>query len=118
MSKHNKIGVKGEQIAANFLIKKGYTVLFRNWRAGKKEIDLICELNHLIVVVEIKTRSATNLSYPEEAVTPKKRQFLKSAADEFMNSHPEFKDHRFDIVSVLMTGDSVMEIVHFEEAFN
>ena len=43
MAKHNETGVKGEQIAQNFLINKGYTILHRNWCFGKMEVDIIAE---------------------------------------------------------------------------
>ena len=117
MSKHNKIGIKGEEIAADFLLNKGYIILHRNWRSGKKEIDLIAFKDDIIAIIEIKTRSSQLFAFPEEAVNKKKQQFVKFAAADFLNMHPEYKNMRFDIISILMNGDTVKEIVHFEEAF-
>lgn len=117
MAKHSKIGIKGEQIAAAFLLNKGYIVLHKNWRSGHKEIDIIAFKYNILAIIEIKTRSSYDVSFPEEAVTRKKQQYLKLAAQDFMDQHPEYKNVRFDIISVLLEGDEAKEIVHFEEAF-
>src|ERR1700679_2883861 len=117
MSKHSKIGIKGEQIAAKFLLNKGYIILHHNWRSGKKEIDLIAHKDDVLVVVEIKTRTNFDFGFPEEAVNRKKQSFLKSAAAVFIDNNPQYAIIRFDIVSILMDEHEVKEIVHFEEAF-
>lgn len=117
MSKHNKIGVKGEQIAADFLLNKGYIILHRNWRSGKKEVDIIAFKDEVVAIVEIKTRSASDFAFPEEAVNRKKQTLLKAAGQAFLDAHPQYIHMRYDIVSILMTGDNAKEIVHFEEAF-
>jgi putative endonuclease len=118
MSKHSKIGIKGEQIAEYFLQKKGYIIMHRNWRAGKREIDLIAGHDGVIVIVEVKTRSGAGIAFPEEAVTVKKQQHLKLAAAAFADANPQYRDIRFDIVSIILNGDAIKEIVHFEEAFH
>jgi putative endonuclease len=117
MSKHSKIGIKGEQIAASFLLNKGYIILHHNWHSGKKEVDIIAEKDGILVIVEVKTRSSYDVSFPEEAVTHKKQQFLRFAAQSFSDAHPEYRNIRFDIISILMDDKQVKEIVHFEEAF-
>lgn len=117
MSKHTEIGAKGEQIATDFLRNKGYVILQRNWRSGKKELDLVAMQGDTVVVVETKTRTNFNFGFPEESVTKKKQQFLKVAAAAFMESNPQYINLRFDIISILMEGERVREIIHFEEAF-
>ena len=117
MSKHNKIGIKGEQIAANFLLNKGYIILHRNWRIGKKEIDIIALKDDTAVIVEIKTRTNFDFGFPEEAVNRSKQRFIKTAAEAFIAENPEHLFIRFDIISILLEGEMVKEIVHFEEAF-
>ncbi len=117
MSKHNEIGVKGEQIAAEFLQKKGYIIVHRNWRTGRREVDIIAAKEDMLVMVEIKTRSGTGFGYPEEAVNRKKQAFLREAALVFSTENPQYRNIRFDIISVLVSGGAVKEVVHFEEAF-
>jgi putative endonuclease len=118
MSKHNEIGEKGEQTAADFLVNKGYAILHRNWRSGKKEVDIIALKDNIVAIVEIKTRSSNDFAFPEEAVNKRKQQLLKAAAEAFMNANRQYPDYRFDIVSILMDKELVREIVHFEEAFH
>jgi len=51
------LGKKGEDLAADYLRKKGYRILKRNWRSGRNEVDIIADNNEYIVFVEVKTRS-------------------------------------------------------------
>ncbi|MCF8449574.1 MAG: YraN family protein [Taibaiella sp.] len=118
MSKHSKIGIKGEQLASDFLLNKGYIIIFLNWRSGKKEVDVIAQKGDMLVFIEVKTRSGTALQYPEEAVNKQKQHCLKSAAAAFSEQYRQYKNIRFDIISVLMENEHVKEIVHFEEAFH
>ncbi|OSZ78713.1 hypothetical protein CAP35_10825 [Chitinophagaceae bacterium IBVUCB1] len=117
MGKHKETGIKGEHIAENFLLKKGYNVLFTNWRSGKKEVDIIAETAGTIVIVEVKTRRNFDFGFPEEAVTPAKQAHLKAAAEVFFDQNRQYQDVRFDIISILLKGDAVAEIKHFEDAF-
>jgi len=117
MSKHNKIGIKGEQIAVDYLLNKGYIILHRNWRSGKKEIDIIALKNNVLIILEIKTRTNFDFGFPEEAVNRKKQAFLKSAASVFIDANPQYPQIQFDIISILINDEAVKEIVHFEEAF-
>jgi len=117
MLKHTEIGIKGEEIAVDFLQKKGYKIINKNWRSGKKEIDIIAFINDVLVFFEIKTRSNYDFGFPEEAVNKKKQAFIKSAADAFIAANPQYTTIRFDIISIVLSGNTVKEIVHFEEAF-
>ena len=56
MAKHNELGKKGEEIAAQYLSEKGYEILERNWRNRHKEIDIIAKDGNELVIVEVKTR--------------------------------------------------------------
>ena len=58
MARHNELGRLGEQIAAEYLIKKGYTIRDSNWRWQRYELDIVCEHNGRIVIVEVKTRTS------------------------------------------------------------
>jgi putative endonuclease len=117
MAKHNETGSKGEQIAENFLLKKGYFVLYRNWRHEKKEIDLVASKDGLLIFVEVKTRKNSYFGFPEEAVTPQKIGYLKTAAEAFLLQFPEYTRIQFDIISIIMHNGHIKEIQHFEDAF-
>ena len=99
------------------MLNKGYIILHRNWRSGKKEIDIIAQKDDVVIIAEIKTRTNFDFGFPEEAVNKSKQRFLKSAAEAFIDANPQYSIIRFDIISVLIEGEQVKEIIHFEEAF-
>ncbi len=117
MFKHTQTGAKGEQIAVNFLKEKGYEILHTNWRLGKKEIDIIALVNDMLVFAEVKTRRNFDFGFPEEAVTPGKERYLKAAADGFLDAHPHYQKIRFDIISIVLKNEELLELRHFEDAF-
>lgn len=117
MAKHNETGLKGEQIAENFLQDKGYTILHRNWRFERKEVDIIAYKGDLLVFTEVKTRKNFDFGFPEEFVDQRKQGFMKQAAEAFTNEHPQYMTIRFDIISICMDKGCVNDITHFEDAF-
>lgn len=117
MAKHNETGVKGEVTAKNFLQNLDYNILHCNWRWQKKEVDIIAEKDGLLIFVEVKTRSSSYFGYPEDAVNIKKQEYLKQAAEEFLHTHPQYEQIRFDIISILTDEKNIQEIKHFEDAF-
>jgi putative endonuclease len=118
MAKHNETGLKGEQIAVNYLQKIGYNILCCNWRFGRKEVDCIAQKEEMVVFVEVKTRRSFDFGYPEEAVHPLKQKHLRQAARAFMEQYAPGSAPRFDIISIILTpDDQVKELVHIEDAF-
>lgn len=115
MAQHNDFGKEAEQLAADFLAKKGYKILARNFRYLKAEVDIICELRGEIIFVEVKARGTDIFQEPHEAVTNRKIKQLVSAADEFMKNRSE--EARFDIVSVLPDEHKKLQVFHIENAF-
>jgi putative endonuclease len=117
MASHNELGKRGENLATNHLIQNGYTILERNWHFERSEIDIIAEKDNEIVIVEVKTRSTDYFGYPEESVSQTKIDHLATAAEEYLIQNDLAKDVRFDIVSVLISKNSKVEIHHIEDAF-
>lgn len=116
MAKHTELGKKGEEIAAIYLMGKGYNILERNWRFGRDEIDIIAEFDKFLVIVEVKTRSTSYFGKPEESVTEKKQRFLIRAANEYVNQKEIDKEIRFDIFSIVIESNK-QTINHIEDAF-
>ena len=100
MASHIDFGKLGEQLAEDFLIDKGYTILHRNWRHSHYEIDIVALKNDLPHFVEVKTRSSKQFGEPEESVNKKKIRSLLQAADEFLFQNPQYKNFRIDILSI------------------
>ena len=82
MAQHNDLGKWGEEQAATFLERKGYTICDRDWRAGHRDLDIIAlnEDQTILVIVEVKTRTSAELNEPEEAVNRKKIRNIGNAA--------------------------------------
>jgi putative endonuclease len=100
MAFHIDFGKLGEQLAEDYLLQKGYTILHRNWRHSHYEIDIVALRNDLPHFIEVKTRSSKNFGEPEERVNKKKIRSLLQAADEFLFQHPEYKNFHIDILSI------------------
>jgi putative endonuclease len=116
MADHNDFGKAGEDIAVNFLRKKGYNILETNWRSGKNEIDIIALDNDILVIVEVKSRHSNFAGEPETAVTHDKQRALIRAANAYIGKTGKNNEVRFDIVSILVVKDQ-QTINHIEDAF-
>lgn len=116
MIEPHELGMLGEELAANYLINKGYQILERNWRSGHKEIDIIALHDTDLVIVEVKTRKSGDYGEPEIAVGRYKQRMLIWAADAYVRYKNLDVDVRFDIISVVIT-DGEPEIEHIEDAF-
>ena len=104
MSYKGDIGKRGEELAAQFLIKNGYTVTARNARVSHDEIDIIAEDETHIVFVEVKARAQTtaNRKYgrPCAAVDFSKKQKLLRCAAEYIRREKPTKAPRIDVIEV------------------
>ena len=104
-------------MAEEFLKKKGYRLLERQYRTRFGEIDLIMQTGETVVFVEVKTRSSHDFGLPEEAVTATKKSHLWKAAETWLTSRDmiEETDCRFDVVAITLNPDgSVHRLEHFE----
>ena len=116
MAESHNLGQKGEDFAAEHLKKAGYKILFRNWKWGKHEIDIISENKDFIVFVEVKTRSDDPRIPPSSAVTPEKQKSIIYAADGYLQRYNISKESRFDVIIVIKKGESY-QVEHIEYAF-
>jgi putative endonuclease len=116
MAKHNELGKKGEQLAVDYLIKKGYTIMKRNYRFQKAEVDIIAQLKDTLAIVEVKTRSTVDFGNPQDFVKPKQIQRLVIAVDEYVNVNKLDVEVRFDIIAIVKQGNG-FNIEHLEDAF-
>ena len=117
MAEHNEIGKRGENIAACHLAERFYTVLERNWRCGRLEVDIIACYGKQLIIVEVKTRSGKIMRPPDDAVNRKKQELLIRAANAYVANKNLDVDVRFDIITVIFENNSVAEVCHIENAF-
>ncbi len=116
MAKHNELGKKGEQLAVDYLIKKGYDIVERNYRFDKAEVDIIAQQEDTLAIVEVKTRSTTDFGNPQDFVKPKQIQRLVKAVDEYITVNGLDVEVRFDIIAIVKNGKAY-DIEHLEDAF-
>lgn len=108
------LGTLKEDIAAEYLVNLGYTILERNFHTRFGEIDIIAKHSDTIVFIEVKYRKNSLYGYPEEAITLKKQHSIKNAALYYMSKNRLSLDipYRFDAILVLNKN-----IKHIQNAF-
>jgi len=118
MAAHNDLGSKGEQAAAEYLERKGYRILHRNWRMGHRDLDIVAfdEENQVVAIVEVKSRRDNLYAQPEEAVNWQKVRNLTIAAQAYVRRYSISCEIRFDIVTVI-GPQPPFEIKHIKDAF-
>ena len=104
-----RLGARGELLAAAWYTARGYEVLDRNWRCSGGEIDLVLRNGQTLVVCEVKTRSSLLYGSPAEAVTGAKRVRLRRLAARWIMEHDVHAPNvRFDVAAVL---DEHVEVI-------
>jgi putative endonuclease len=117
MRQHLDSGEWGETLAAQFLREAGYTILERNWRYKRAEIDIIARDGDILVFVEVKTRAYISFGRPEEMVGFQKKRMLYDAAAAYMRHIGHDWEIRFDIIGVTGSEGRLVSIEHFKDAF-
>ena len=114
-----KLGERGEALAWNFLVKRGYTLLEKNYRTRFGEVDVIARKDGSLVFLEIKTRRNHDYGTPEEAVDWRKRQKLARVAQSYLQAKRlENQAARFDVLSVNWDGRQEPQFLLLEDAFS
>lgn len=131
-SKAMRIATDGEEMAAAFLELRGYSVLLRNFRAGRSgEIDIIAlSPEQIIVFVEVKTRrlEAEPYGIPEigfEAVGFRKQRRIMNAAQAYLSAKDyAFGRWRYDVIVINIyekasaaSASGQPQIIHVRNAF-
>lgn len=117
MARHNDTGRSGEELALQFLVGKGYSILHRNWRHGKLEVDLIAQNKGILHFIEVKTRRTRKYGKPEENVDRKKIRNLMEAAEEYLYQDRQWKRIRFDVLAITMVKDEAVEYFWIEDVY-
>ena len=96
----------GEDVASQFLVRRGFKILERNYRKPWGEIDIIAEKSSVVRFVEVKTLareylpdiSRENNNYrPEEQVHPKKLRKISRTAELYMDSKGDRREFQIDV---------------------
>ena len=116
MAEHNDTGKKGEDLAASFLEKNGYSILEKNWLSKNFELDIVAKKGDTLFVIEVKTRQSNYLGEPQEWVSKKKQQQIIKGANAYVIFSKLDIEVQFDIITVIIKGDQHL-IHHIQDAF-
>ena len=115
MAAHNELGKWGEDLAADYLQHKGYTIIERDWKSGRRDLDIVAKNGDVIVFVEVKTRRNSLYGQPEEAVDYRKLQSLQQAINHYIKFRHIRQEVRFDIISIVGTIGTEPDIQHIQD---
>lgn len=116
MAEHNELGERGEEIAVRFLNDIGMTVLERNWRKHKTEVDIIAKEDDMLVFIEVKTRGTDFFGQPETFVNRKKQLMMAEAVEYYLEQTGLELEVRYDIIAVIIEQDKEI-VMHIIDAF-
>lgn len=116
MAFHNILGKRGEDEAAKFLLKTGYTILERSWKWKHLEIDIIAQKDNILVVVEVKSRSSAQYADPDDLLSKYKLRCLYDITERYMEVSHCTLEVRYDLITVIDHGATV-SVEHIEDAF-
>ena len=119
MPEHIRRGTLGEKLARRFLRKNGYKIIYRNFRGNSGgEIDIVARDKDTLVFVEVKTRSTEEFGRPLSAIDQQKRNRIARGGLAWLRmlDNPDVL-FRFDVVEVLVGGDSQPRLELIKNAF-
>ena len=81
--KRQDTGRLGEELARDFLKKRGFRILDANYRCPEGEIDIIAQHNDFLVFVEVRTKTSHDFGAPEESITQAKEKRMIATAHHY-----------------------------------
>ena len=117
VSHNQSFGAWGEDLVAEWYLKRGYEIVERNWRCRQGEIDIIASRDSVLVICEVKTRATADFGSPALAVDANKQQRLRRLAAHWLSENPTTRASvRFDVAAVVGPKEDVsLEVI--ESAF-
>ena len=117
MASHNELGKWGEEMAAEYLLCQGYTIMERDWKSGHRDLDIIALDGNTVVFVEVKTRRNRLFTEPEMAVDYQKIRNLQQAANHYIKYRHINQEVRFDVITVVGSMNETPSVEHIKDAF-
>ena len=117
MASHIDFGKKGEDLAAGWLIRKGFEILHQNWRSGRYEVDIIARHQGIIHFIEVKAGRSNAYGQPEERVSKSKIKNMMKAAAAWLYQFPGHKRVQYDVLAITFMGAAEPEYFLFEDVY-
>jgi putative endonuclease len=114
-----ELGRLGEDEAVRFLRERGWRILDRNVRIGRREVDVIAMKDEVLAFIEVKCRTTGKFGHPLEAITPRKRAGVAEVARAWLRRSPLPSGVlvRFDAISVSLSEGVRPEVLHISDAW-
>ncbi len=109
------LGARGEALVAAHLERAGFTILGRNVRVGRLELDVIARRGSLVVFVEVRTRASSRVVAPVETIDVAKLDRIRRAAAGWLREQKLLGrvDVRIDAASVVLS-DAAPALDYYE----
>jgi putative endonuclease len=108
------LGRSAEDIAADFLVEHGLTVLLRNYRRRSGELDIVAQDGDVLVVAEVRTRSTDEFGGAAASVDGWKQHKVVRATTQLLQARKDLARLRvrFDVI-VVRDADSARPTVEW-----
>ncbi len=116
---NKKLGDLGEDLAAKFLVRKGYEILAKKYRSKFGELDIVARDRGTLVFVEVRSRSRSEYGLPQETINNAKKERLRKAAIAFQSRYGLLDyNSRFDCVAIVFGDNGRVENIELiKDAF-
>jgi putative endonuclease len=117
MAQHIDTGKTGECLAAEWLVRNGFTVIQRNWRHHRYEVDIIAGRRSILHFIEVKTRRSLTYGHPEESVSKKKLEHVMEGAVGWLHRWPAYHRVQYDVLAITLPKKASPEFMLFEDVY-
>jgi len=114
MRESKKTGEKGEEVASDYLKRKGFDILERNYKNKHSEIDIVAKKEGVLVFVEVRSTNSLFFGTPEETIDFRKMRKLEKNALAYTFFNDYEGEYRVDVVTVVFEENKIKEINHYE----
>jgi putative endonuclease len=117
MLSKREVGSEGEQLAAQWLGKKGFTIYKRNFRHGRYEVDIIAGRDGVLHFIEVKCRRSATYGHPEESVSRKKLEHVLQGSAGWLLKWPGHRRVQYDVLAIRLKPPAPAEYDLFEDVY-
>jgi len=114
VAQSHDLGKKGESLACDFLASLGFSILERNYRWQKIEVDIIAQNQDYIIFVEVKTRTR-RVEQPVQFIPRSKQNRMVRLADAYVVAKEIDKEVRFDLIIIDVSDN--YRLAHYPSVF-
>ncbi|HEY4335615.1 MAG TPA: YraN family protein [Puia sp.] len=112
-----EVGIGGERLAAQWLVKQGFTILECNFRHGRYEVDIIAGRDSVLHFVEVKCRRSATYGHPEESVSRKKLEHVLQGGAGWLLKWPAHRRVQYDVLAIRLKPPAPPEYTLFEDVY-